>query len=214
MAGGTLHPIDPMDRYHTFWLRFAATVIDGAVVGPVGMVSVLAAGYGSEAVAIALALVVAPAGWAYTSYCHGRWGMTVGKRAVGIAVVRADSGGPIGYRRAILRDVGTVAFSLLAALILIGEVRDGDVEHYRLFDFDRLQVEQQAGEAPSFDEATRPLRETWSPARLLQVLLGSCWSFAELITMLSNERRRAIHDFIGGTVVVKVASRLPMPQPP
>jgi hypothetical protein len=36
------------------------------------------------------------------------------------------------------------------------------------------------------------------------VNLGLYWAILELITMLFNEQRRAIHDFIANTVVVRV----------
>jgi uncharacterized RDD family membrane protein YckC len=32
------------------------------------------------------------------------------------------------------------------------------------------------------------------------------WFVAEILTMLSNEKRRAIHDFIAGTVVVRIGN--------
>ncbi|WP_255590049.1 hypothetical protein [Marinicella meishanensis] len=31
------------------------------------------------------------------------------------------------------------------------------------------------------------------------------WYWSELLVMLTNERRRALHDFIAGTVVIKKA---------
>lgn len=35
--------------------------------------------------------------------------------------------------------------------------------------------------------------------------LPSLWFVAEVLTMLTNEKRRALHDFIAGTVVIKPA---------
>jgi uncharacterized RDD family membrane protein YckC len=40
----------------------------------------------------------------------------------------------------------------------------------------------------------------------LSIMLGitdTLWSWAEIITMLTNKKRRAVHDFIAGTVVVR-----------
>lgn len=34
-------------------------------------------------------------------------------------------------------------------------------------------------------------------------MLPSLWFVAEVLTMLTNEKRRALHDFIAGTVVVR-----------
>jgi uncharacterized RDD family membrane protein YckC len=34
-------------------------------------------------------------------------------------------------------------------------------------------------------------------------LIILCWFLAEVITMLTNEKRRALHDFLAGTVVIR-----------
>ena len=38
---------------------------------------------------------------------------------------------------------------------------------------------------------------------LLIVLASSAWGIAEIVTMLGNTKRRAIHDFIAGSIVVR-----------
>jgi uncharacterized RDD family membrane protein YckC len=47
---------------------------------------------------------------------HGRWGQTIGKRALSIRVVRADDGGPITYGTAAWRAL----FTDLIALVTCG----------------------------------------------------------------------------------------------
>jgi uncharacterized RDD family membrane protein YckC len=37
--------------------------------------------------------------------------------------------------------------------------------------------------------------------------VGAVWFFSEVVTMLFNKRRRALHDFIGGTMVVSERRR-------
>ena len=39
------------------------------------------------------------------------------------------------------------------------------------------------------------------PGTILSIA-GAGWFFLEIVTMLSNEKRRAFHDYIAGTVVV------------
>jgi uncharacterized RDD family membrane protein YckC len=39
-------------------------------------------------------------------------------------------------------------------------------------------------------------------------LAGLGWFFLEVVTMLTNDKRRALHDYIAGTVVVRDADRL------
>ena len=91
-------------RCHTFWRRFLAGFLDGLVLTPLTFPTSFLIGYGSAPVAITWVILVAPVGWLYTSYCHGRWGQTLGKRALNIKVVRAEDEQPISYARAFRRD--------------------------------------------------------------------------------------------------------------
>jgi uncharacterized RDD family membrane protein YckC len=87
-----------------FWLRFAATLIDGllltAVFVPLSIVLPLGVYY-----AIATVISVAY----YVMLEGGPKGQTVGKMAVGIRVLDLAQGGPIGYGRAFIRYIGRIA---------------------------------------------------------------------------------------------------------
>jgi len=41
---------------------------------------------------------------------------------------------------------------------------------------------------------------------VLADILWTIWIWSELITMMFNERRRAIHDYMAGTVVIQKSS--------
>ena len=47
----------------------------------------------------------------------------------------------------------------------------------------------------------------------LMISLPVLWFVAEVLTMLTNEKRRAVHDFIAGTVVVRTNIELVVAQP-
>ena len=47
----------------------------------------------------------------------------------------------------------------------------------------------------------------------LLMALPALWFFAEVLTMLTNEKRRALHDFIAGTVVVRTNTQEQVAQP-
>ena len=82
----------------SFGLRFVAWLIDIVILAVVQIV--LSAVLGRSAGQGLSALI----GLAYIIYLEGSpSGQTVGKRAMNIRVVDADTGGPIGYGRAILR---------------------------------------------------------------------------------------------------------------
>ncbi|WPD19146.1 RDD family protein [Thermaerobacter composti] len=94
-------------------LRWVAGAIDLALLSAFGNVTgltVLAvadARWGGAAVGLGLAVMAATAA-AYFAVGEGRWGMTLGKLAVGVRVVGAD-GRPPGTRRALVRFVARVA---------------------------------------------------------------------------------------------------------
>jgi uncharacterized RDD family membrane protein YckC len=95
-----------------FWQRFAAAFIDGILLGIVNIV--LRATLGVAA-GEGLGLLV---GLGYFGYLEGSpSGQTIGKRALGIRVVDFNTGGPIGFGRALLR---YVARFLSAIAIFLG----------------------------------------------------------------------------------------------
>jgi uncharacterized RDD family membrane protein YckC len=79
---------------------------------------------------------------------------------------------------AFLRDIGEIAFDFAALAYLVGLVISG---HYTFGD------------------------EYNSPFWITLAWAGAAWSILEVVTMLTNRKRRAIHDFIAGTVVVRNA---------
>jgi uncharacterized RDD family membrane protein YckC len=62
---------------------------------------------------------------AYHVLCIGRFGQTLGKNAMGIAVVRRD-GAPAGYPRALLRSLGGMASLLTLGLANLGALVNRD----------------------------------------------------------------------------------------
>lgn len=191
------------ERYRTFFQRFAASLIDGALLSVLSTPTTILVGYGPATVAAAWLILTTPAFWAYSAYCHGRWGKTLGKHVLGIQVVRADTEGPIGYGRAILRDSGSIVLGALGTALLLHLVWSGDTEAFRMFDQSSF-ARYDENEAPSLGQVFRDAVPNWQ--MLVVTVLSWMWSLAEFVTMMTNSRRRAIHDFIGGTVVVKTGS--------
>ena len=172
-------------NYATFWQRFAAIWIDFFILLPLAVVYIL---LGSISRVAALVLVIAvPAACAtYTIYYNGRFGQTIGKRTVGIRIVRT-TGEAIGWREALLRSSVDVLFSavgMAASFVTLAAITD--TEFYRVGwvqESVNLQTQQSSW-----------LR--WTD------VAGQIWFWSELVVMLFNSRRRALHDFIAGTVVI------------
>jgi uncharacterized RDD family membrane protein YckC len=100
-------------RYAGFWIRFAAKIIDGLIIGvPLAIVFIIVmfalihpgAGQPSDSVVAGiipslLQIVFLGIQMAYQIFFLGKYGATLGKMACSIKVVTAD-GGKIGYGRA------------------------------------------------------------------------------------------------------------------
>src|SRR5882672_8757079 len=81
----------------TFGIRFLAALVDGLIVGAVSGVFFGLLGTSGQGLGGLLGL-------AYFVYLEGSpSGQTVGKKVMNIRVVDAETGGPIGYGRAVLR---------------------------------------------------------------------------------------------------------------
>ena len=169
-------------RYRTAWRRWGAMILDGIVVLPLAG-AVLWAGLNAASSATLIPLYVLNQALAlgYSVGFHARCGQTPGKWVMRIKVVTLSER-PIRFRHAALRD---------SPSILVGAV-----------DLTWGITTTLAGNNP-FRELGQRL-----PAAL--GLASVAWCFLELITMLSNRRRRAIHDWIAGTVVVRVSKVLPV----
>lgn len=133
------------------------------------------------AVTVASSLVL----WTYSIGAHALWGQNVGKMIARIKVVRTD-GTSIGWQRALLRQGPEVALGipqLILRLITMWQLRDvlEGVELHR-----ETIIHGHMGDAGPWLDA-----------------LTMAWVLSEAIIILFNAQRRALHDFIAGTIVVK-----------
>jgi uncharacterized RDD family membrane protein YckC len=184
-------------NYAGFWRRAGALLVDVLVLGPITAIYWTLFGI-SPPMAIGAVLLLGSLSAAYPIVFHARWGQTLGKMATKIKVVQRN-GRAISLKHAFLRnsvDVALwVAFGVSAVLTLA--TWDGAwsslgwSERMRLF-----------GERKAFNGAYG-----W---------ISNGWLWSEVVVLLFNRRRRALHDFIAGTVVVKLgadAQRLQLPLP-
>ena len=175
--------------YAGFWKRFCASFIDALII--VGVTFPLMKTldlYGSDrSLTIVLSVFRFLLVHMYTVYLHARFGGTLGKLAIGIRVTRPD-GNRIGWNQAWRRSSVDIAF---AFLVLVSEV-------WAMFKVDWTQVA-----ALSWGERTTRLREVYPLWYRAIDVFQNVWIWSEVFVVLLNRRKRALHDFIGGTVVVK-----------
>jgi uncharacterized RDD family membrane protein YckC len=172
--------------YSSFGQRLAAYLIDGLVLLPVtGLVWWLQTRSPAGMVIGALLALVVPA--AYHIVLIATTGQTLGKRVAEIQVRMAD-GRKAGWGAAFLRFLpllllGVVGF--LAMLVLAARVTQPDLDGFYTF-WSRV----------AFVNGAMPI---WAKA---SNAFFSLYALADIITFFANDRRRAVHDFIAGTVVV------------
>ena len=171
--------------YASFWQRFAAAWIDVFVLVPLVFLQFWLESI-SKTAAIVIVVPMIASYCAYTIYCHGRFGQTVGKHAMGIRVVRT-TGERIGWSEAWLRSSVDVVFAFLevvASYVALAAIPDA--EYYGVGWMQRAVNLQDH----------RPAWLGWT------VVATQIWVWSEVVVMLFNKRRRALHDFIAGTIVV------------
>ena len=174
-----------MNIYASFWQRFVAMWVDLFVLLP------LIAGAAflesrSKGIAFALVIPMSLLFAAYTIYLHARSGQTIGKRAMRIRVVRT-AGERIGWREAWLRssvDLFFAVATIIGSFIALAVIPDS--EYYGVGW--PLRSSNLAAHQPPWI--------AWTGTAL------QIWVWSEVLVMLFNKRRRALHDFIAGTVVI------------
>ena len=122
----------------------------------------------------------------YSVYLVRRYGGTPGKRVMKLSILKVD-GNPIGYREAILRFLPDFILGFLASIaLIIGYFQMTDTE------FNTLSITDQY-------KRLAVLEPAWfHPVSVIQQV----WMWSEFVVLLTNKKRRALHDFIAGTVVV------------
>lgn len=160
------------DKYRTFWPRFFASLIDGLIVGfSAFFVSLLfLASDPSDRSIFFWDLFIEFLAYFYFIAMHANSGQTIGKKAMGVKVVRHIDEGSIGWKAAYMRDIVPLGLLVLLAIVYLSS--------------DPYSPEAFAAEG-YLDS------------------IGGLWALAEIITMLTNEKRRALHDFVAGTVVIR-----------
>ena len=175
--------------YASFWQRLGAYVLDFLILLPLIAFSF----WGSEQSRLFYAYYLVPSilfGLWFHAYLVKRYGGTPGKLILGIRIVKLE-GEPVGYQEALLR------YSVLLVLATISQVvymqtavAMTDAEYFSLNWQERASRMQEL--APSWLDSI--------------TLITNIWIWGEFLVMLTNKKRRAIHDFIAGTVVVRASS--------
>ncbi len=122
----------------------------------------------------------------YNVYFNAHFGGTLGKLAVGIRITKPD-GTRIGWPEAWKRSAVDLALGFLMLCIEVWALTQVNGEQYS---------------ATTFAQR-RQLLQSYYPSWFSIVTISQqIWIWSELLVLLFNKRKRAIHDFIAGTVVI------------
>ena len=183
----------PDERYSTFGPRFWTGWADSCVMWPIAAMSFAALSLSLPRSLVALVLIVERLAWLlYTVVIHALYGQTVGKITTKVRVVDYRTEGSISWRQAWLREGIPLAISLGILGWQVYQLLTGSI------DPKTLTSGNTSGMGGSF----------W----LLEAL-PVLWFVAEVLSMLTNEKRRALHDLIAGTVVVRTNIEEPIGEP-
>jgi uncharacterized RDD family membrane protein YckC len=168
-----------MDKYNTFWRRAGAALLDVGALAPISWLSYAICSNVKVPLILAMWLIVSNSiGWVYEIVMHGLYGQTLGKLVCQVMVLD-KSEKPLRMRQAFYRDVVPILLFLPLSVYEIGNVMKGHIA----------------------DKGLHTFPGVWPFA-----IIAFSWFLLELITMLTNRKRRAVHDYIAGSVVVTCTS--------
>lgn len=174
------------DLYAGFWARFGSLLLDAVFVFPITFLVLYLNGLGKNIFFYTVIPSLIFGLW-YHIYLPKKYGGTPGKLAVGISIIRLD-GKLISWNEAILRHIVLFFITILGSIAMMISLLQVDEEIFMNLGW--LQQSQ-------YLVALSPVFFA------LHKWVSNIWIWSELIVLLTNERKRAIHDFIAGTVIVK-----------
>jgi len=172
-------------EYGGFWRRVAAGILDSLILAPLGFVLFMLLSYTRHAyVYYSLPSVVISL--FYYIWLVRRFGGTPGKRIMSMRIALTD-GSPVTVRAATLRYLPMLILQLLSVTAMI------QATFSLAADFESLGYIEKLAElgksAPAWNNFVTGVMYVW-------------W-IASAITLAANQRKRAIHDFIAGTIVLR-----------
>ena len=177
-------------EYPGFWSRARAFLIDELILLPLMVLPVWLIGRSRE-IAIPVFVLDSLGFCIYNIYFHGRCGQTPGKIFAGIKVVLLD-GSQITGKEVFFRYSVYLFFAALTSIAWILAL---------------LTISEDVLQSVDWIDRTKLVRYAL-PQWWHSVYLGSIlWGLGEVIFVLFNEKKRALHDLLAGTVVVRSCAK-------
>jgi len=172
--------------YAGFWKRFCAGWADAFIILPLALLFLWLQGF-NRPLALMITIPSSILFAMYNVYFNARFGGTLGKLAVGIRITRPD-GSKIKWAEAWKRSAVDLVF---AFVVLIFEV------------WGLTQIDPSRYTSLGWTERTQLMQKYFPSWYVWITVLQQLWTWSEVFVLLFNKRKRAIHDFIAGTIVIK-----------
>ena len=178
--------LDGQKVYAGFWKRFCAGFADGLILMPLVVFFVWIEGF-DRTLAIAITIPSSIMYAMYHVFFNARLGGTPGKLAVGIRITKPD-GSRISWPEAWKRSSVYLVFALVVLVVEVWALTQVDPSRYASL---------------RWIERAQLLQEHFSAWYSFVTILQNTWIWSEIVVLLFNKRKRAIHDFIAGTIVIR-----------
>ncbi len=172
--------------YAGCWKRFCATFADACIIMPIAFLLAWLQAL-DRTLAIATTIPVSILFAMYNVFFNARFGGSLGKLAVGIRITKPN-GTRIDWLEAWKRSAVDLVFACVSAVVQVWVL---------------IQIAPDQHASLGFIEQQQLLGEYYPAWYRSLVVLQQVWIWSEVIVVLLNKRKRAIHDLIAGTVVVK-----------
>lgn len=163
-------------KYSNFWRRLFAIIIDGFILLPLQWLDeYILSGFFSSGSIFIWGVLSSMLGIVYYVILHAKYGQTIGKMVTKVKVVDISEKRNLTIRQSCMRDI----FPIIMTPVVV---------------YAYAQI--------AFNS------HTWESLEqgVLFTIIGFAaigWVGLECVSMLFNEKRRAIHDYIAGSVVVR-----------
>jgi len=184
-------------EYGGFWRRVGAFFIDTAIMLPLVVPIVYLGLPWSQSFLLYWFLPGLALNLAYNVYLVSRFGGTPGQLLCKLRI-RMPDGAAVTLQAALVRYSVLLVLTTLSAIAgIIGLLRIDEAAYLQM-PFTQISARMAS------------LRPGWAATvdTLTQV-----WIFSEFVVLLFNKKRRALQDFMAGTVVVKLPARAPQTPP-
>jgi uncharacterized RDD family membrane protein YckC len=170
------------DIYAGFWPRFFAGFIDGLIFLPLLYLFKYIDGFSKYNFCITSTLTLLFFIF-YEVYLVKQYGGSLGKLVLKLKIIRTD-GLIVGWKESFMRYSVSIAIHLISVVIVIIAVQHiSDDIFFNVSFWKRSDFIDSLG------------THWWDT-------ILAVWFFSEFIVLQTNDRKRAVHDFIAGTVVI------------